>query len=268
MTDLRKSIKQKQPIFNVVKLDSSKCSIAPNQSMIKRCTTVAIAASPDAVFLSGDEIEEAKSNGKSLPMVRMGEYSRTEFEELRRYFMEDLPPVDQLDPVVFDDLIIRVTRFSVWIRVYDKQIGKGSSVSNFRRGIQRILELWQANAHFHPEQVEIITAECEHFAESESDYAAEQKRNRIRECNERVRTLLANPLRSALSVTVKISIKQDCDRIFHARHLQTQTVAVLVDRGFDLQNDRGDLRRNFLKVDLGSQCHLKECRGLADSDCE
>lgn len=179
--------------------------------------------------------------------------------------MEDLPPIDQLAPEAFDDLIVRATRFSVWIRVYDKQIGKGSNVSNFRRGLERILDLWRSNAHFHPQRVEIITAESEHIDEGESGYAAEQKQNRIRECNTKVRTLLLDPLRSTVSVEITVSIKRDGNRIFHARHLQTQTAVVLMERGFDIQSDTGQLRRNIVKVDLGAQSHLEECRGLAET---
>lgn len=265
LAELRKSLREKRRCRRVVKLDAAKCNTASNQTPLRRCMTVALAASPDAVFLSDDEIAEINSNGPVLPTARMAEYSRTEFEELRRYYMEDLPPIDQLAPGDFDELIVRATRFSVWIRVYDKQIGKGSNVSNFRRGLEHILQLWESNAHFHPQRVEVITVEAEHVDVSESEYAAERKTDRIRECNGKVRTLLLEPLRHAISTEIEISVKRDDDRIFHARHLQTQTLVLLMERGFDIQSDNGDLRRNIVKVDFGAQSHLEECRGLAES---
>ena len=265
IAELRKSLREKRRCRMVVKLSATKCNTASNQTPLQRCSSVALAASADAVFLPEYEIAALGASGLVLPTARMAEYSRTEFEERRRYFMEDLPPIDQLAPEAFDDLIVRATRFSVWIRVYDKQIGKGSNVSNFRRGLERILDLWLANAHFHPQRVEIITAESEHLDEGESGYVAEQKQNRIRECNTRVRTLLLSPLRSSVPLAITVSIKRDGNRIFHARHLQTQTAVVLMERGFDIQSDTGELRRNIVKVDLGAQTHLEECRGLAES---
>ena len=265
LAELRKSLREKKRRRNVVKLDAAKCNTASNQSPLKRCVQVATSVSPDAVFLPDDEIADLSQSGTPLPLVRMTEYSRSDYEERRRYFMEDLPPIDQRPREEFDALIIRGTRLSVWVRIYDKQIGKGSNLSNFRRGVKYIHDLWVANAHFHPQYLEIVTCDAEHLNKLDSQYAMEQKKRRIRECTDKVMEQLVKPLKESLGTEIKISFKQDSDRIFHARHLQAQNVIMLLERGFDIQDDDGTLRRNIVKVDNGAQIHLQECRQLPES---
>ena len=264
VAELRKSLREKRRCRAVVKLCRSHCNAARSQPPVQRCLSVALASIPDAVFVpdGGDEYLSVRNAG--LVAVRMSEYSRSDFEVLRRRYMEDLPPVDQLAPHDFDELIIRATKYSTWLRVFDKQIGKGKNVSNFRRGVERILKVWATHAHFFPQRLEIVTAEATVRTGTEDEFQQTRKEQLVREAIQRVAHLLVEPLRRDYRQEVYVSVKQDHDGIFHARHLQTQTAVLLVERGFDIEKDDGGLRRNFLKWDLGGQEHVEECRRLPD----
>jgi hypothetical protein len=48
----------------------------------------------------------------------------------------------------------------------------------------------------------------------------------------------------------------------HARYLQTQSAVVLFERGFDLFDMNGSVKRNELKVMNFRHEHLEECRRL------
>jgi hypothetical protein len=63
-------------------------------------------------------------------------------------------------------------------------------------------------------------------------------------------------------------IQKDPNKIFHARHLDTQTATILFERGFDLFKPRkpGEMTRQIMKWDMGACEHLKEIRKLKEVD--
>ena len=285
---------------SVVKLNADKCNTDANQKALQRCKIVALAANADAVFLTADEIEELERSGSEEDAVfltaakikelersgseedavfskadkikelersgriiratRMAEYSWSEFEEKRKKFMEDLPAIDELDSKELAEIIIRVTRFSTWIRVYDKQIGKGNNLSNFQRGIEFIIQQWLENAHYPPEFVEIFTIPKEKIFEDDERHIAGNKRDRIRDAHKKVQRF-EHKLASSSGVKVKIKVK---GTLQHARYLETQTAVVLFEQGFDFLHDTGEPRQTTLHLELRSADCLKNARKQPD----
>jgi len=265
LTELRKRLRNNRIRRWGIRCSSEICRTANTQSALQLCERISEATSPDAFLVSDDIYRHLTSGGCSFPLVRMGDYAQSKFEEKRRRYMEDMPPVDQMGPTEFDDLMVRCTRFSVWLRFFDKQIGKGTNTSNFRRGIERIVKLWIDNAHFPPHRIEIITAEPVRIVKTDNEFVSSRKRENTHNCRRKIDKELVEPLRSAYGVEVHLSMKQDTSDIFHARHLQSQTANVLFERGFDIESDDGTLRRSIIKVDNGAEQHLAECRRLPES---
>jgi hypothetical protein len=187
--------------------------------------------------------------GKVVPV---SEYGSCPVETERRRWAERLPPVDQMSTGSFDDLIERSTRYTHWLRLFDKQIGKGKNLRHFRRGIEKILRLWLGAAHFPRKELQ---AEIFTVADDSGDAAGAYKK---------VEGNLVEPLRTELGLRIELHFKKDDKHICHARHLQTQSVAISFDRGFDFVNEDGTLRRNFVKIDGGCMEHLQEYRKLPE----
>ena len=184
--------------------------------------------------------------------------------------MDNMPNADKLQPADFDEAIARVTRFSRWIRFFDKQIGKGKNVSNFRRGIERVLTIWTENAHFPLDHIDIVTALGQPVADTENGYAAEQKEKRNAEVYAKLDRQLVAPLKELFPFTIRLFVKTERRDIFRNRYLQTEQAIIAVSEGFDLLNDDGSLRDNILQVrnqDFDRLAELRRLRDYEDSGC-
>jgi hypothetical protein len=180
----------------------------------------------------------------------LGGYISSDFERKRHYCLDKLPPIDKMGPGEFDDLMIRVTRFSKRLRFYDKQIGKGS-VGGFRLGIGRILTLWISNAHF-PRST--LSAEI---------YTCVQKTHKPTE--DVYKMILASLLRRLASdsrLPITLFFKEDSPLLTHDRYLQTDSVPVSFSKGFDYMEGDGSLHRCAVKIDNGAYEHLQDYRNL------
>jgi len=266
LEELRKSMKGKHHITNIIKLDADKCRTDLGQTIKHRCSAVLRAASPDAIFLDESDFADAVDSGLDNRAFQMAEYTRSDFEEKRRYYMEYIPAIDQLPDTQFEDLIARSTRFSKWLRLYDKQLGKGTNASNFRRGIECILDIWVRNCHFKPSVCEIYTTESENIFETDSNFTLNEKQKRNQEAIKKFNDLVVIPLSKRFNFEIKAFVKKDPDRLFHARHLQSQTTILQLERGFDFISDGNNLKRAFINIQIGARLHLLECRDLADSE--
>lgn len=199
----------------------------------------------------------------------LDDYGDSEFEQKRRWMFEDVPPIDQLPPGDVDRLLIRTIRFAEWLRFYDKQIGSGRNLSNFRRGLEHILVLWSKHGYFASRgrgTVEIVTVESEPVRDDESERIQEKARKLNEDTVRSLESKLAEPLRKRFPWDIRLRVKKDADGIFHARHIQAQCAVLLVERGFDFLASEGHFRRVIVKIDNGSYEHLRECRALPQSE--
>jgi hypothetical protein len=155
----------------------------------------------------------------------------------------------------FDSLIGQATRYSRWLRFFDKQIGKGTNLSHFRRGMEKILNLWIGAAHFSLSELHAELFTCVDDSQH-AQYSPDVAYRRVRDD-------LVAQLTQALSLRIDLFYKRDANSICHSRHLQTQSVAILFERGFDFINNDQSLRRCIVRIDGGCSRHLQEYRDLA-----
>ena len=226
----------------------------------------------DALVSTENRLAQLKASGRTHSgIIPLSSYSESGLEDERNRYLVDLPPIDTLDFKDVEKLFFKVVKFSRWLRFYDKQIGKGQNTSNFREGIEYILELWQRDGHFavrgDVDFVEIITCQKERILPGDSLHAYTSKRARNHEAYKKVVNSLLKPLRSRFPWRIDLKVKDEGDISFHARHLQAQAAIVFLDFGFDLFVPRSSPRkfkRNIIKIDNGSFNHLQEYRNLPD----
>lgn len=187
-------------------------------------------------------------------VIPVPDYGSSPVEAERRRRCEKLPPVDQMAAGEFDSLIGQATRYSRWLRFFDKQIGKGTNLSHFRRGVERILRLWIGAAHFPLSELHAELYTCVDDSQ-QAQYPPDVAYRRVRDD-------LVGQLAAALSLRIDLVFKRDDNSICHPRHLQTQSVALLFERGFDFINDDNSLRRCIVRIDGGCSEHLQEYRQL------
>lgn len=243
----------------VVRFVSTRCSPHSSTTEEECSASVALHCRPDAVIANPEMASRLGMRVDAFPpVISMPDYISSTVEANRRRCLESLPPLDSMTSEEFDRLIIGATRFTKWLRFYDKQIGKGTGLVRFKRGIDRILRLWTANSYFPIDQLsaELYTAVDESCDRKVAPPAAYH----------RVRLELVEPLSSQFGVAIQFSFKKDSGpkSISHPRHLQTQSLAILFEKGFDfIENDRS-FSRTFIKPDASCGTHLREYRLLPD----
>lgn len=244
--------KRRQKVVRFVK---TCCSVAGNFPAADLAIRVAGHCAAHAIVV--DPVNHPSIAGSAppgVPVITVPDYINSPVENERRRCYERLPCVDQLAPGEFDALIGHCTRYSRWLRVFDKQIGKGTNLSHFRRGIEKVLRLWLAAAHFPKDELH-----AELFTVIDDSSRAANPPS-VAFC--RVRDDFVQPLERDLGLRIDLHFKRDANSICHVRHLQTQSVAVSFDAGFDFINEDGTFRRNFIRIDGGCLGHLQEYRLL------
>lgn len=210
----------------------------------------------DALIVGDDSLETLKAAQRhSEHIVPLSEYRDSDFETNRQRYENQIGPIDELSESEIEDIIIRSVRFTKWLRFYDPYIGRQENTSNFRAGIEYILYLWYEHGFFASQQgvgsVDIFTCSAPHVP--------------VHDQYQRVVQELTTPLKHRFPWPVTFLIKDDPNRIFHARYLETQQAIIRVDRGFDLFNRNGGFRRNFFTLNMAESSHLKECRNLPNA---
>jgi hypothetical protein len=164
VTSMKIKAKSKpQRVF--VECDPTKCRITDKSlSAWKKCVRITEECKPDLIFLSEEDNADRMGTREIMAetdrrLGKMLNYLDSAPEKRRRHYMEGLGPVDKLAKGGFDDLIIRATRFSKWLRFFDAFLG---NVDKFRLdlwidGIGKIVELWTRNSHFKEDRVDIYT---------------------------------------------------------------------------------------------------------------
>lgn len=190
--------------------------------------------------------------------IDIDDYSVCDFEDTRAGFLSTNSFLDQLERDEVDDLFIRATKYSRWIRFYDSYIGQGEDSSHFRRflrGVNYILELWDKHGLFSQHdgcEVEFITL---------PNHKTEYQDTNLLE------NVFMSPLKGRFpNWQIHMSIK-DAGRSwksFHARFLQSQTAILQLDRGFDFIEKDGFVPTN-VKWARGELRHLQELRKFPET---
>lgn len=246
---------QKNARGRVIAAERTKCPCSTSLSLLETVKTVHALSHTDTIIADiGSCTRLQSADQPNNNVTSLGSYISSEFERQRHYFLERIPPIDKMPPGEFDEQMIRLTRFAKRLRFYDKQIGKGSSLSGFRTGIGKILSLWISNAHF-PRNA--LSAEI---------YTCVQKTNDPTDVvYARISDLLVRRLVTDNHVSITFFFKEDSPSLTHDRFLQTDSVPVSFSKGFDYMEENGTLHRCAVKIDNGAYEHLQEYRGLKDA---
>jgi len=122
--------------------------------------------------------------------------------------------------------------------------------------MEKILQLWSDAAHFPRNQLSVdlytVIDESQH---KQLDPSAAYYR---------VKGDLAEPLQRQFGIPTKLSVKRDPDSKCHPRHLQTQSLAILFEKGFDILEDDGSLCRSFITAGGDFSTHFQEFRQLPE----
>lgn len=208
---------------------------------------------PDGFVSIDDKWPDECDYGCTIP-VALSKYSASSLEKDRRWFHEEVPPLNEMSRRKVDDLFAGVIRYSKCLRLYDYIIGKTSDLAPFLKGIEYILKLWQRRGYFplHDCKVEIYTI----FHRTAPDAAGPTgiKRDLLEQLSKRF------PCR--FEAYVKVDDRREFDA--HARYLQTQVGIVGIERGFDFLYANGRFKPCDVALKDGCSNRLRLWRDLPD----
>lgn len=230
-----------------------------SQNTNKICYELERHRPPDVIIAGPDYLREFQSSCSESKVITFEEYSSSEFEEQRTQYMTALQPLHELEFDECKELFIRVVKFAKFLRIYDKQIGKGRNLPGFRRGIHFILRLWQNHGYFFGEKtagVQIYTCRNELKHPSE--------KNEVEKAKSRINKFLINKLEKEFDVPIELFMKRDRSREIHARYLQTQSTIILMERGFDFLKNNNEVKQTEIQLKPNSAGHLENIRNLPD----
>jgi hypothetical protein len=167
--------------------------------------------------------------------TEMEEYQFSEFEEERQRFLRKLP-IDGKSDAQLEEVIRRVVKYSRWLKLYDKYIGRKDGEDRFYRGIYYVLDLWRRNCCVGNEMsgVEIFTCACSSGLGTPSS-------------GRRACEVLLKRLRGEFDFGIKFRLAEGNARGFHARYLRSESAIVWFDKGFDLFSSDGQIERTSLQ---------------------
>lgn len=238
--------KVRELVIKVFQDFSFQCKVTPNTAVERAVAAICERHDPDLVV--SDRIPYPENLGCAAHRTaRLREYHQSPCEIQRLEFANGGKPMDQIGVGGFGDLLRRVTRFSKWIRLYDQYLANGEGESRFRTGLRFILAQWrQACCHQEVEcSVELVTVDRE-------------SPNGI----SRLEGMIAS-LQREFPVKFDLTVVQDPDHKFHARHIETREFVVQADPGLDFFTSAGELRRVLLKPARNDRLHLAELRRLS-----
>lgn len=208
----------------------------------------------DVLIVGEDSLKTLKAAQKeNADIVPLSDYRDSNFEKCRQNYVSGLGPIDTIPRLEVDKLIRHTVRFTKWLRFYDPYIGKGNNTREFGEGIEYILSLWKKHGFFMSQKgtgsVEIYTS---------------RGRN-VKTQHQRIVKEIIAPLKSQFPWPVKVLIKINSGRIFHARYMETQHAIIRVDKGFDLFEKNCHFKPNLFTLNMIESSHVGRYRNLPDA---
>lgn len=244
---------QKNRRSRVVIAERTRCSCPTSLSTLETCCSVHSCLEADTLILDAASRTKLLATGaEPNRLTLLSEYISSNFEQQRRDCLEEMPPIDQMAPGEFEQHLIRLVRFSRRLRLFDKQIGKGS-VGGFRTGIGRILALWVKHSHYPRSE---LNAEI---------YTCVRKTHEPPEViHNRILDNLIQRLVAESQIPISLYFKEDDESLTHDRFLQTDFMPVSFSKGFDFLKENGSLDRCSIRIENGAYDHLQQYRNLKD----
>lgn len=189
----------------------------------------------------------------------------------RRWYMEEVPPISQLEKKEVEKLVIDIVRYSKRLRFYDYVIGnkilgqrknkeaEKAKLDDFIKGIDFILNLWKEYGHFDNSEkhVEIITTQLKNFFYNDTEEGRKRKIADNKCAYEEIQDKLISPLQNKYNWPIGLIISKTPPYEFRDRYLQTEYSIISVSKGFDLFY-RNKLRHNVFRIENGASDHLRK----------
>ena len=131
------------------------CPTAPNSTssdnLLEIACNLKTETETDGLVVGNENFEKLRFDPEPRHgIVPLSEYRDSDFEKKRQEYSAGFAPIDMLSRSEVDEMVIRSTRFSKWLRFYDAYIGTGDNTSHFRKGIAYILNLWCEHGFLQP----------------------------------------------------------------------------------------------------------------------
>lgn len=261
---LTEAIKQKRFLFG-------DCSDA---DMMNICCELIRHYNPDAVIASPENINRFRSlrdNADPATVLSFHEYQDSSFQEARCRYLHKHQDLAKMEDQERENIFLRVTQFSSYLRIYDKQIGNSSTSKDkgkregieqykkrlvgFQKGIKFVLNQWPHCRNKKKGRFEIFTS------------ARHIEGNQF-ECRQdlMMKDFLEPLRRRHRNIQFVLFVKKDINRYMHARYLQTRNAVLSVERGFDFYDREGNFKWNPISLVMGQEIvdTLRSFRGLKD----
>ena len=214
------------------------------------------AVGPDLLLMpSGYVRSEGEDEDDAFAMASLEDYIDSAVETKRKALLRQ-HVFGRIEPGEMHALISRLTRYAKWLRFYDYYMGQvdPARLDEWTDGLGYILNIWHEEGRF---------GRCE--GRSVALYTTARNVLDAESIRESVRVHVTNRLSRYFGVDIQLHVKRDHDRIFHARYMQTDSLAVLFDRGFDLFRPSGDVRRCAVLLADDDRGQLAEFRSLPEA---
>ncbi len=185
---------------------------------------------PDGVVLRHERKELAAQAGIEANVVQFDQYHVSPFERLRKDWKNEIPE-GELTKEKLDSLLIRAMKYSKFIRLFDRIMGKQNvkNLAKWRSSIIYILRLFKEFGVYSDRvgiPIDIVTWTDREWGKD----------------NLSKKQMLDDQIQKPISAEfpdfdVCVHLKARPTTDVHARHLQTSTIVVHFDHGLDLFRD-------------------------------
>ncbi len=236
-----------------IRFMATSCVVSSQGTEEEITASVALKCKADGTILP--KLEGVQMPVDRLKAIAVTDYLLSSLESQRREFAEaNVDACDRMTEAKFSELIARSTRFSKKLEFYDKIIGKAHNTRNFLQGIERIVSIWLKAAHFPKSQLSVAIFTVVHRSPSPNkDY-------------DTVNQELRQKLEDRFGIKVSLCFKHDPKGICHARHLRTDSCVIQFERGFDIIQWDGSLKRSFVNLVQRADSHLAQYQALRPFD--
>ena len=223
-----------------------------------------VAGGPSFTFRCGPAID------LSLGITGLDTFRESRFEQMRRYYMEEMEALNEMPRPEVDIAFRRILKYASEVTIFDKQLCKAAippdtrkNLSNFLSTFNFIGKIWRNYGKFaNSSDAKLTIVSAEPWLGT-----AERSQRVLRPSLLRLKREFLEPLNDGrFPFPVEAIIKMGYqNKDFHARYLQTQAGAFSVDPGFDFLLPTKQFKHTKMLIENRAQNLLLRIRGFPDS---
>ena len=226
----------------------------------------------DGVFCRPNQVKRLKDQYVSARdrTSSFGSYFNSPFEERNKDLESRPSSIKKLSEYEFEGLLRPVLRHTSTLSFFDQYIGKGSSPSNFERGISLIVRAWNRSSNIPAAErkINIYTLTSERVYKSPPNGQRSKSQSMVEDAIENVQDKVVRPLIDAYNVPINLNVKQANSpserKDAHARYLETDNFIIHFERGFDIFHSDGGFCDTPVRLDNTAARTTQWWRNLPD----